>query len=767
MDTYTKFDLHIHTVASARTKDGDRTIVANSIIDNLNVLVEALIANSVNMVALTDHNIFDKKIYLKLKEQEQEGNCIHKVLPGVEIDLNIDGKMVHVVCIFDDTAPNYLEKIDSEFKTQSSYTVDQLGAMLRKIELGTVLIAHQKCDYTTEKQQKTSLSYAGKEQFYKFIGCEFFDALEIQNTKVEGILKSRFSNDSISNINLVVGSDCHDWNAYPAHHKHRPPAELMYIKALPTFQGLVMAITDNSRIYKYIEPNKENTLKELVLKIDEVEKTIPLSDKINVIIGDNSVGKSTLVKYLSGITEKGAIEFLKNHGIEIISQPLKTEFFTFSGQGKIREMFEASEEKLPLKQKFSSLFKPIDLKPYKDNIMMVLKYYERVWEKNDKVVNNIQAIQKNIYVPIFTEKDKHYLSIESNLIKQVNEYENLTKIFVEIYNKFKDFNTYKDLIEKDDITGLIEVRNALIQIGKKYNAISIDREIDLALKSVFEYEAKNYTDRINQLSGSDEIMLNCYRNEYQKAIESICLDLEYKFSTIESVWNNFKEFKVQESINQKGKYCFVDKAVKNQTITQKLIIEYILRFINTQKPLEQLTSSEILASIKGKRMNEKTAENISEFLNIVYDNFIEDNMTTTVEIKQGNDILSESNSAGINALYYIDILSETYNKPIFIIDQPEDDVSQSRISSNLIASLKRLATRSQIIIVTHNPQLVVNLDADNIIVIKKEDKEINFFSGPLEYVMDDISILDLVAKTLDGGADVIKKRWKRYDKTGI
>ena len=140
-------------------------------------------------------------------------------------------------------------------------------------------------------------------------------------------------------------------------------------------------------------------------------------------------------------------------------------------------------------------------------------------------------------------------------------------------------------------------------------------------------------------------------------------------------------------------------------------------------------------------------------------------MATTVEIKQGTESIKESNSAGINALYYIDILSETYSKPIFIIDQPEDDVSQSRISTHLIPSLKNLSNKAQIIIVTHNPQLVVNLDVDNVIAIKKDSKGIGFYSGPLEFNDSNYSILSLVAKTLDGGADVIRKRWKRYDKT--
>lgn len=766
MDVYSKFDLHIHSNASAITKTGDTVVVAESKIDNLPVLIKKLEENEVNMVSITDHNIFDKDLYLELKKQESKDNTIFKVLPGVEIDLNI-GEIVHVVCIFDDTASDHLDKIVNGFEQKGSYTVDELGAMLRKIELGTILIAHQKCDYTIERQQKTSLSYAGKEQFFKFIGCEFFDALEIQNTKVEGILKSRFSADNISNVNLIVGSDCHQWEAYPAHHLGRLPAELMYMKALPTFQGLVMAITDISRFYRYSESKRENTLKELVVEINGTEQKFSLSDKINVIIGDNSVGKSTLVKYLSGVAEKGAVDFLKSHKVNILVEKLQSEYFTFSGQGKIREMFESSEEKLPIKEKFKEFFKPIDKKKYEDIIRRILIYYRTVWDRNERISNNMQILNRNLYIPVFTEKDKHYMSIESNISKQTNTYKGLVDVFEGLYLKFKDFNNYKDIMIAKDIQELLEIRRRIIDLGKHYYKISNQMEVESEVKSIFEFVAKGYTEAISKQSSSDEIMLNTYRAEYQRAIDSICLDLDYKFSAIEDVWDDFKEFKIIESTNQMGKYCFVNKVVKNEVINKTLIQNYIANFLNSETILENLTSSEVLASVKTKRVTTQTAENIDQLLRIIYNQFLDEYMTTTVEIKQGNDMLNESNSAGINALYYIDILSETYSKPIFIIDQPEDDVSQSRISTNLIPSLKALSNKAQVIIVTHNPQLVVNLDADNVIVIKKDDKDINFCSGPLEFSDDNYSILGLVANTLDGGADVIRKRWKRYDKTGI
>ena len=75
-----------------------------------------------------------------------------------------------------------------------------------------------------------------------------------------------------------------------------------------------------------------------------------------------------------------------------------------------------------------------------------------------------------------------------------------------------------------------------------------------------------------------------------------------------------------------------------------------------------------------------------------------------------------------------------------------------------------MAKNRQIILVTHNPQFVVNLDADNIIFIKKANKNIEIINGALEYKDKDVDILKIVSDNLDGGIDSIKKRWKRYEK---
>lgn len=64
--------------------------------------------------------------------------------------------------------------------------------------------------------------------------------------------------------------------------------------------------------------------------------------------------------------------------------------------------------------------------------------------------------------------------------------------------------------------------------------------------------------------------------------------------------------------------------------------------------------------------------------------------------------------------------------------------------------------------VTHNPLLVVNQDVDQVLFVRKNGDKINVVSGCLEYEDEDINILDLIAKNMDGGKDSIEKRIKVY-----
>ncbi|WP_374436762.1 TrlF family AAA-like ATPase [Tabrizicola sp.] len=98
-----------------------------------------------------------------------------------------------------------------------------------------------------------------------------------------------------------------------------------------------------------------------------------------------------------------------------------------------------------------------------------------------------------------------------------------------------------------------------------------------------------------------------------------------------------------------------------------------------------------------------------------------------------------------------------------LIDQPEENLDPRSIFEELVARLRSAKQRRQIIIVTHNANLIVNTDADQVIVATcgphrpGELPEISYTSGGLENPDIRASVCDI----LEGGEHAFKERAKR------
>lgn len=140
-------------------------------------------------------------------------------------------------------------------------------------------------------------------QFTEFVYTDYFEAFEFKNRKNEVFNKNFLNmNNMTDDIRFITGSDCHDWQYYPrVDAKDKTDFIYSYVKCIPNFRGLVMAITDHRRIKtvnSFFNPMATYT-KSIQLKIDGVSYDIPMSRGINVIIGDNSIGKSMLLHKLT------------------------------------------------------------------------------------------------------------------------------------------------------------------------------------------------------------------------------------------------------------------------------------------------------------------------------------------------------------------------------------------------------------------------------------------------------------------------------------
>jgi len=149
------------------------------------------------------------------------------------------------------------------------------------------------------------------------------------------------------------------------------------------------------------------------------------------------------------------------------------------------------------------------------------------------------------------------------------------------------------------------------------------------------------------------------------------------------------------------------------------------------------------------------------------------------DIKKGEDSIrnmSEGKKGIVILQLYLSLSKADY--PI-LIDQPEDNLDNRTVYIELNDYIKKCKEKRQIIMVSHNANLVVNTDAENIIVAnqmgedEKDNKEFRFeyVNGALEKTFEDDNakgilykkgIREHVCEILEGGTDAFKKREEKY-----
>ena len=95
---------------------------------------------------------------------------------------------------------------------------------------------------------------------------------------------------------------------------------------------------------------------------------------------------------------------------------------------------------------------------------------------------------------------------------------------------------------------------------------------------------------------------------------------------------------------------------------------------------------------------------------------------------------------------------------VIIIDQPEDDLDNQTIYEDVIKLLRELKPNSQFIFATHNPNIPVLGDAEQIIACSSNEEKITTESGGL----DDPKQQSRIVKIMEGGKEAFEKRKEIY-----
>lgn len=112
-------------------------------------------------------------------------------------------------------------------------------------------------------------------------------------------------------------------------------------------------------------------------------------------------------------------------------------------------------------------------------------------------------------------------------------------------------------------------------------------------------------------------------------------------------------------------------------------------------------------------------------------------------------------SPGQRCSAMLPIVTLTTQAPL-VIDQPEDNLDNRLVSRALFKILARLKETRQIIVATHNPNILVSGDAEQVLLLKSD--------GNVECYgcIDDLKIVDSVISLMEGGIEAFEKRSRKY-----
>jgi hypothetical protein len=114
-------------------------------------------------------------------------------------------------------------------------------------------------------------------------------------------------------------------------------------------------------------------------------------------------------------------------------------------------------------------------------------------------------------------------------------------------------------------------------------------------------------------------------------------------------------------------------------------------------------------------------------------------------------------SLGQKATVLIKIYLAQGTNPI-VIDSHDDHLDNEFIMDELVGAIRKAKTYRQIILASNNGNVVINSDAEQIIIAQRQDGQISYVSGSIE----NPRIRDRALKVLEGGVDAFKRRQQKY-----
>ncbi len=527
------------------------------------------------------------------------------------------------------------------------------------------------------------------------------------------------------------------------------PGKIVYIPQNYLFEKS----KDSDEIKEKIRPVLFKVLPDFEVKYAQAENNIDVNNHQILEQLDNYFELSTSVMSLN--------EQLKNLGNKkaIIKEKKKIK----SKIKKLKEKNQLSDEDIKKYQKIST-----DLSTHASRIKEISTELLQLSDVSEKryffnalkitISPALVNLPKGLQNAIKESLRKTERGILKDVNRQVVEYKNSIekeKIEVEGNNlKIEDEN--KELIKKYqeniELQGL--VKKLIDYVENLKNIDDIEKEItnvQIELKGC-EKIIKTGIDRRKSLI--EELATNI-KSADQSIIVGIKFGVEYGFG--ENLEN------ITQKINIRDKSEFIEKG--------QLKIDYI-----REKPGEFLSAIYLGKQkiIAGNDKKEVVRETLSLTEKVLF--------TAEMEGDKIGGFSEPTMTPGKRALFLLRlILAESEDTWPLLIDQPEDDLDSRSIYDDIVPFLKKKKKERQIIMVSHDANLVIGSDSEQVIVANRhgtdrenvDGKQFNYLTGSLEYskkkdknckdTLKSQGVCEHSCDILDGGKIAFIQRKNKYN----
>lgn len=425
-------------------------------------------------------------------------------------------------------------------------------------------------------------------------------------------------------------------------------------------------------------------------------------------------------------------------------------------------------------------------------------------QKKDNIEKEIKRY--NDFIASITSQEnkgklEKYQSHIKNLEWKKSFHENLKKQRETILQFESDIN-----VELQKINGPIAKLNLAIPLLN--NLDTTDYILNIVIPSVessiskTEEEINNTKNAFAGYSGDLATLLSDVAKFQSKVTEfqeqkNIIIENERKFETIKRDY--FKELgaEIENSINDykqeiENKWLVFKSGSDSYTEEQRQLLMDILGEDNLNVVVEINFDTEkmyqlLMQKLDGRSWNTEKLErtlninNLEEYFNFIkqtsatntfgdqinpirsyvldvlfrkYNEFITHNIIVTSKDK---NITKLSHGQQGTIYLRLKLAANLFSKTI-VYDQPEDDLDNEFIMSDLVFIFRKIKKYRQIIIVSHNANLVVNADSEQIIIARNEEGILKYTSGSLE----NADINKQICKILEGGESAFRNREKKY-----